>query len=154
MILRWTEIVIHHSKGPDNIQRMSADEIRKFHTDPPPAGRGWADIGYHRVVELIEGFYVAIIGRPETKDGAHAPGHNITALGVCLVGDFDLAPPAPAMLKFAARYVIAPWVEIYRMDFPGCVLLHKEATAGRGCPGALFDKKALIEVVAAELGFR
>jgi len=153
-IPRWSEVVIHHSLGPDNVLRMSADEIHKFHTDPEPAGRGWSDTGYQRIVEKVEGVYVAITGRPENRDGSHAPPHNHVALGLCLVGNFDLAPPPRDMLVFAARYVICPWIDNFHMDFPGCLKLHSEVTPHRTCPGALFDKAVLIEIVAAELGFR
>lgn len=65
---------------------LTANELRKFHTDPPPAGRGWSDIGYHFVIRT-DG--VVDHGRPITRQGAHVYGHNKDNVGICLVGGLD-----------------------------------------------------------------
>lgn len=61
----------------------NAAAIRKFHTAPPPEGRGWQDIGYHFVID-----YDGVVepGRAEAEEGAHCQGHNIDSLGICLIG--------------------------------------------------------------------
>lgn len=59
-------------------------EIKRWHTDPKPKGRGWRDIGYHW---LIDRDGRAIAGRtPETRPGAHARGHNEGSIAICLLG--------------------------------------------------------------------
>lgn len=59
-------------------------EIRRWHTDPRPKGRGWRDIGYHWVIDR-DGTVVA--GRkPESRAGAHVRGHNTGSIGICLIG--------------------------------------------------------------------
>lgn len=50
----------------------------------PPKGRGWADVGYHGVIEYDGGFFQ---GRPDNTLGAHVAGHNDGNLGICLVGE-------------------------------------------------------------------
>jgi hypothetical protein len=70
--------------------------IRKWHTDPPPAGRGWKDIGYHIVIlngvrksgnaydESKDGYIDT--GRPLAEIGAHCEGHNADSIGICCIG--------------------------------------------------------------------
>lgn len=58
-------------------------EIRRWHTDKPPGGRGWADIGYHY---LIGRGGRVMPGRPVMYRGAHVRGYNRGNLGLCLIG--------------------------------------------------------------------
>jgi ssDNA-binding Zn-finger/Zn-ribbon topoisomerase 1 len=82
--------------------------IRKWHSDPPPKGRGWRTIGYHFVIpngyptchhmrnairwEFLDG--TVEVGRPLDSDpyidkseaGAHVYGFNSKSIGICLIG--------------------------------------------------------------------
>ncbi len=73
--------------------------IRQWHTDKPPKGRGWSDIGYHFVITNGYDTYNALVtkkrsssdgivapGRPLDQDGAHCVGFNQNSIGICLVG--------------------------------------------------------------------
>lgn len=85
-------IVIHCSDSAFGDAAM----IRRWHTDPPPKGNGWKDIGYHYVVlngrrsltaayaPHLDGFVEA--GRPEAEVGSHVKGFNMKSIGICLVG--------------------------------------------------------------------
>ncbi len=84
-------IVIHCSDSAFG----DAATIRRWHTDPPPRGNGWSDIGYHFVVlngcrkagafdPNLDGLVEP--GRPVEQVGSHVYGHNETSLGICLVG--------------------------------------------------------------------
>lgn len=72
---------------------------------PPngPADGPYRDIAYHVVIEKIGDNYEAFIGRPWTWNGAHTIGHNASAIGICLVGDFAKTPPPDAQLKKAVQ---------------------------------------------------
>lgn len=96
--LAWRELIVHHSAGPDGIT-LDADGIRRYHVDV----KGFIDIGYHHVIEREGDRYIHVPGRPETMQGAHSPGHNQTALGVCLVGDFTDSPPPLPQLHVTAQ---------------------------------------------------
>ncbi len=86
------KIIIHCSDSTFG----DVDQIRLWHTMPPPHGRGWKDIGYHWAVlngqitpkvpyqPGMDGVIQA--GRPEAEIGAHCQGHNADSIGVCLVG--------------------------------------------------------------------
>lgn len=58
-------------------------EVKKWHTDPKPNGRGWSDIGYHY---LIDRDGTVQKGRPVARAGAHALGHNKHSIGISLFG--------------------------------------------------------------------
>jgi hypothetical protein len=72
------KIVWHCSATPEG-RDVSSDEIRRWHTDPPPAGRGWRAIGYHYVIRLDSSIEP---GREEHEVGAHviAPCVNPMAM--------------------------------------------------------------------------
>ncbi|MGA0540743.1 peptidoglycan-binding protein [Neotabrizicola sp. VNH66] len=68
-------------RGKTNAQML--EEIRSWHTTPEAqGGRGWRDIGYHRVAfpdgEVLE-------GRPLTEIGAGAVDHNRGWIHICMV---------------------------------------------------------------------
>ena len=81
-------VVVHHSAlemydGPQAIQRLHMRQ------------RGWADIGYHYLVDGLGQLYE---GRPLNIRGAHTGGFNTGSVGVCLLGNFDVVEPAAAQL--------------------------------------------------------
>lgn len=142
-----TAIVIHHSATPDNAATMSTDDIRRFHTSPKPAGRGWRTIGYHLVMEQVEQTVQGILGCPFTQAGIHAPPRNHNTLGVCLVGNFELAEPGRGLVTEAARRV-ADLAEVYRIPTDQ-ILAHRDVKAGHTvCPGRFFDIVLFRELVA------
>lgn len=77
-----TRIIVHCSYTRPS-QDIGAAEIRKWHTDPKPAGNGWSDIGYQWVIRR-DGTREK--GRPEGRAGAHTKGFNTGSIGICLVG--------------------------------------------------------------------
>lgn len=142
--MTWKKVLIHHSAGADGVALDFAG-IRRQHVEV----NGWSDVGYHAVTEKVGEAYVTITGRALNQPGAHCPGRNRDSLGVCLVGNFELAPPPAAQLAEAARGVAGfcaafdiPLSEIHRHgDF--------RATA---CPGKHFDLAAFRRLVGEVLG--
>lgn len=96
----WTYLVIHHSAAPDGTA-LDLPALRHQHM----VVNGWADLGYHFVVERVGGDYASLVGRPMTQDGAHTKElhMNSQGLGICLVGNFDQAPPPPAQWAEALK---------------------------------------------------
>jgi N-acetylmuramoyl-L-alanine amidase len=73
-------IVVHCSATKEG-QGVTAKDIDKWHR-----ARGWAGIGYHRVI-LLDG--IVEQGRSSTRRGAHVAGNNTNTLGICLIGGLD-----------------------------------------------------------------
>lgn len=81
-------VVVHCSDSPDYMD-IGYKEIKSWHTDKPPKGNGWDDIGYHYVIRRngeIEK------GRKDEVAGAHAAGVNSNSIGICVVGKKNFSP--------------------------------------------------------------
>lgn len=94
------KIIIHHS-ATDDTPAQNFEGIRNHHINV----NGWADIGYHYVIENVNGKYVTIPGRAEDRAGVHCPGQNSQSLGICLIGDFRKGPPSKEQLEETARTI-------------------------------------------------
>ena len=85
------EFIVHYSEGPTT---QSVRSIQDFHMD----GRGWADIGYNFLVDVSGRIYE---GRGWLVQGSHAPGHNTSGIGVCMIGrDGDATPAAKRSIRW------------------------------------------------------
>jgi len=125
------EIVLHHSASPDGaVQNWG--QIRRYHMD----NRGWKNIGYHWGIELVCYDYEIMIGRFENENGAHCPGHNQTALGICLVGNFDLNAVPPRQWQPALK-LVRQLMKNHGLQ-PSDIYGHGELKA-TACPGRHFD---------------
>jgi hypothetical protein len=81
-------LVVHHSALSETDGALA---IQRLHMDR----RGYADIGYHFVVDHSGLFYA---GRDLNVRGAHTGGANTGTIGVVLLGNFEHAEPPPAQL--------------------------------------------------------
>lgn len=85
------EFIVHYSEGPTT---QSVRSIQDFHMD----GRGWADIGYNFLVDVSGRIYE---GRGWLVVGAHAPDHNTSGIGVCMIGrDGDSTAAAKRSIRW------------------------------------------------------
>ncbi len=113
----------------------------------------WHDIGYHAGLEVFEdGKQVEVLfGRMPDRIGAHCRelGMNQRGIGICVVGDFDVAPPPEPVFQKLIQ-VCAYFMRAYNIP-PANVIGHGEAqvldpAVGRAlktCPGINFDMKRL-----------
>lgn len=94
------KIVLHHS-ATDDTHIKNFDGIKNHHINV----NGWADVGYHYVVEKVNGKYVTIKGREENVAGVHCPGQNSQSIGICLVGDFRKGNPPKEQLEEVTKLI-------------------------------------------------
>ncbi len=101
-MLKPEYIVIHHSLTKDGIV-ADWEAIRKYHREV----NGWSDIGYHYGIERVGRRILLQVGRPESEFGAHTKEMhmNSKSLGICVVGNFDQAPPGLEIMRFLAEIV-------------------------------------------------
>ena len=141
-MLKPSYIIVHHSLTPDGSSK-NWDAIKRYHIET----NGWSDIGYHYGVERVGNNYAVFLGRSETAQGAHCKdgGMNTKSLGVCLVGNFDSAPPPREQWELALN-LVKVLTEKHNIPREN-VLGHREAQALAGvppdgrksCPGNAFD---------------
>ena len=133
-------IVLHHSLTKDG-QVVDWQAIRRYHK-----GLGWVDIGYYYGVENVNGEYEILKGRMDNQTGAHAIGFNHNSLGVCVIGNFDQAPPTEEQLD-PTRRLIRSLMAAYNIP-ASKVIGHRETYSLRKvpviktCPGSQFDLDA------------
>lgn len=160
--MKPTGIIIHHSLTKDG-KTVDWDGIKKYHTSYRHNGvvvkkeefirlqtagaKGlespWADIAYHAGVERINGVLTQLTGRSLTATGAHCVGHNDT-VGICIVGNFDAAPPDDELLAYSAN-VTAGYLRLCSL---GVDTVHRHHDyAAKSCPGKLFPWERFMELV-------
>jgi len=143
----WEYILLHHSLTADS-GTVSWGAIRRYHMDPNGPYR-MRDVGYHWGVEMVNDYYEILVGRTLTETGAHCKEAtmNRRGIGICLVGDFDAAPPPEKQVERAVRLV--SWLmEEFRIPRER-VVGHRDAGLMVGmdwqkgqyktCPGRMFS---------------
>lgn len=137
-LLKPAGIVIHHSLTKDG-SAVDWDAIRRYHMKE----KGWDDIGYHAGIERIGTTITTMTGRPVNREGAHTIGHN-DMLGLCIVGNFDLAPPDAELLQAAAG-LVRSWLRMYPHLTPLDIHCHSEYAA-KSCPGSKFPWQLFLAI--------
>lgn len=84
-----SEIVIHHDA-------TEGDKIRIFNHANYHIDKGWPEIGYTYYIDKTGQLY-----QLNQLDIAcnHTEGHNITGIGICLQGNFDIETPTEAQTE-------------------------------------------------------
>jgi len=126
-----TEIIIHCTATPEG-RDHTIYEIRKWHTDPPPKGNGWSDIGYHYVVyrngHVEEGRDVDIIG-------AHCTNHNTHSIGICYVGGTDAKGKPKDTRTLSQKAALLNILNELKKLYPNAKIYgHHDFEPGKACP--------------------
>lgn len=134
--------MIHHSKTVDS-GTVSWPAIRRYHRE-----QGWKDIGYHFGVEWAGLEHEAIVGRPLDMEGAHCKegGMNQKAIGICVVGDYDIVEPSPFALNCLTKRLIIPLCRIFSIPMDKFhIVFHNQYATYKTCPGTMFTKDLLFK---------
>ncbi len=129
-MVRIDRITVHHDGMPPvRIASMAAaatriEQIRRGHRR-----NGWADIGYHYIVDPQGRVWE---GRPITLQGAHVKNQNPHNLGVLVLGNFEIQRPTSAATASVERFLVE---QMHRYRVPlSKVHTHRELAA-TACPG-------------------
>ncbi|MCL4871090.1 MAG: peptidoglycan recognition protein family protein [Anaerolineae bacterium] len=116
-------LVIHHSA--EDAGQMGVREIQRLHIEQ----NGWADIGYHFV---IDGVGIGYEARPLTVRGVHVRAANTGTVGIVLLGNFEINHPRPAQLD-----TLEQLVAFLVGQYPGLTHLaaHADFNEETVCPG-------------------
>lgn len=127
--------VFIHCSASDAEHHDDIEVIRQWHTNPPPYGRGWSDIGYH--------FFITRNGEIQTgrdleKIPAAQAGHNTGSIAICVHGLTHFADTQfESLIKLCKTINNAYDDEI---TFHG----HCEVNPHKTCP--VFDYKNVLEL--------
>lgn len=149
-------LVIHCTATPAG-REVTAADIRAWHTAPPPAGRGWRQVGYTDIIHLdgkverlVENNEDAWVDTWEVTNGA--AGYNGVSRHVVYVGgcanDKALTPKdtrTPQQIASLKRYVLD-----FHAKHPGVKILgHRDLPGvGKACPS--FDVPAWLKSIGIE----
>ncbi len=106
------KIIVHHTASGGNYTQFLG--VNRYHRDRnfEESTLGWF-VGYHYFIEKNGD---VILARQESDKGQHTTGENLTSIGICLAGNFDIEYPTEAQKKelaeliddVLARHKIAP----------------------------------------------
>lgn len=124
-------ITVHHDGMPVTTLRSGRDvaarleQIRSSHV----VGRGWADIGYHYIVDPSGRVWE---GRNIRFQGAHVKDQNENNLGILVLGNFDQQTPTAQATSTLDRFILNQ-MQTYRIGMSN-VRTHQERDQ-TACPG-------------------
>lgn len=136
----WKVIVLHHSATARG-GAAAFDEMHK--------ARGWDGVGYDFVVgngtDTADGEIETTFRWRDQRDGAHAKGWNDLAIGICLVGNFDVTDPTPAQKASLVRLVRHLR---RRFEVPPQRVVGHGAVGDTACPGKRFSVREIVDASA------
>jgi len=154
----WEKIIIHHSLTKDS-KTVSWQAIRRYHMswaycgnivsqqeadelikDGKRVKRPWTNIGYHYGIELINDTYEIFVGRQLNQIGAHTRGNNQGALGICIVGNYDIDEVTDDILKITTK-LVKSHMTIFNISANN-IFGHNEFDTNKTCPGSNFNMEA------------
>lgn len=133
--MRQIDKIYIHCSATTASMDIGVHEIRQWHTDPKPRGRGWPTVAYHYVIRRNG---VMEMGIPETQIGNGVAGANSHAIHICMVGgvrrengklyaEDNFTPAQYAQLKSIVRLLTA--------KYPGSKTLgHRDTDPRKECP--------------------
>lgn len=127
------KIVIHHAAA----KKCTVADVHRWHKE-----NGWSGIGYHFFVRKDGKVYE---GRPITKVGAHAYGHNSDSIGICFEGNFEVEK-MPDVQKEAGKEIVAYVLKKYPSITS--IVGHRDLMA-TACPGKNFPFDEIKKVKTA-----
>lgn len=120
-----TEIIVHCTATREGTP-VSVEQIRQWHRQ-----RGFADIGYHYVIDLNGGIHK---GRDIDKVGAHCLNHNANSIGVVYVGGLDAHGKAKDTRTEAQKIALVNLLKALKVNYPKATIHGHRDYARKDCP--------------------
>ncbi|MFM7260359.1 MAG: peptidoglycan recognition family protein [bacterium] len=138
-MLPVTAITVHHDGMDDLVYATDtptmAARIERYRV--AHRGNGWADIGYHLVIDRAGTLWQ---GRAIRWQGAHVKNRNEGNVGVLVMGNFERQQPTAAQMRTLDR-VLRDLMRTYRVP-KSRVYTHREwPDAQTACPGRNLQPK-------------
>lgn len=142
-------LVIHCTATPEG-REVSAADIRRWHTSPAPAGRGWKQVGYTdlfhldgRVERLVANNEDANVDPWEITNGA--AGYNSVSRHVVYAGGCDAGMKPKDTRTATQKEALRKYVLDFHARHPAVKIVGHNQLAAKACPS--FDVAAwLLEI--------
>ncbi|MCC6820776.1 MAG: N-acetylmuramoyl-L-alanine amidase [Verrucomicrobia subdivision 3 bacterium] len=147
---RWQAIVIHHAA----VDEGSVKSLDRYHREQRHMENGLA---YHFLIGNGNGMgdgEIAVGNRWKKQlDGGHlrSEAQNQTALGICLIGDFNKHPPTARQLR-SLEDLVRALMRRCQLD-AGAVKTHQQINVVHTqCPGSKFPTRAFLARLKSPAG--
>lgn len=131
--------IIHCLATPAGLE-VSAASVRRFHTSPPPAGRGWKQVGYSKILHLNGSWSVLVenngdqwVDPREVTNGAK--GINSESYHISYVGGLNADTKQPEDTRTPEQL---KWMEHEVKEFikahPDILVGGHNQFAAKACP--------------------
>ena len=136
---RLRYLVIHCTATPEG-REVTVAEIRRWHTSPPPAGRGWKQVGYTdlihldgRVERLVDNNEDGNVDPWEVTNGAK--GYNGVSRHVVYAGGLSSDKKTPKDTRTAAQLeALKNYVTAFHRRHPSVRIVGHNELAAKACP--------------------
>lgn len=142
-------LVLHCTATPENREVTSA-EIRRWHTSPPPAGRGWKQVGYTdmvhldgRVERLAANNEDANVDSWEITNGV--TGFNSVSRHIVYVGGLSRIGKTKDTRTMEQTEALEKYVKDFVRRFPDVLVAGHRQFAAKDCPS--FDTVAWLKSI-------
>lgn len=143
-------LVIHCTATPEGREVSSAD-IRRWHTSPPPKGRGWKQVGYTDMIHLdgkterlVPNNEDAWVDPWEVTNGAK--GYNSVSRHLVYVGGLASDAKTSKDTRTAAQLkTMATYVRSFHHRFPEVEIVGHNQLSAKDCP--CFDVPKWLESI-------
>ena len=150
---RLRYLVIHCTATPEGREVSSAD-IRRWHTSPPPKGRGWKQVGYTDMIHLdgtverlVDNNEDAWVDPWEITNGAK--GYNSVSRHLVYVGGLAKdAVTAKDTRTPEQRRTMAAYVKSFHQRFPDVRIIGHNEVAAKACPS--FDVQQWVRSIGIQ----
>ena len=120
-------------------REVTSEEIRHWHTDPAPRGRGWKQVGYTDMIHLdgsverlVENNEDANVDPWEITNGAK--GYNSTSRHIVYVGGLDSKGKPKDTRTLAQKEALKKYVLKFHTEHPDVAIVGHRDLAAKDCP--------------------
>lgn len=143
-------LVIHCTATPEG-REVSASDIRRWHTSPPPSGRGWKQVGYTdmihldgRVERLVRNNEDEVVDPWEQTNGAS--GYNSVSRHIVYVGGVARDGKTTKDTRTVAqREALERYVRDFHTKHPQVRIIGHNELAPKACPS--FDVQSWLREI-------
>ncbi|MDO5511267.1 N-acetylmuramoyl-L-alanine amidase [Corynebacterium sp.] len=97
---------VHHTAGSNNYTRAQAASIMRGMHNYHANTLRWCDLGYNAVVDKFGTIYEGRAGGLDRNvQGAHVGGFNRGTFGISMMGNYDITPTTPAMVRSVGEMI-------------------------------------------------
>lgn len=144
--------LVLHCTATREGREISAADIRRMHTSPPPVGRGWKQVGYTDMIHL-DGSVERLVNNNEDANvdpweiTNGAKGYNSISRHVVYVGgvDADNVKKAKDTRTPAQREAMKRYVLDFHRKHPTVKIVGHYELAAKACPS--FDVEAWLDSI-------